>query len=267
MVNIGKLKVAGRSFALMLVLGLLLTAAAVALRGSGRQRLQPTVATQKRVNPRQAPRYDPANFSARVDNAWYPLKPGITYIYHGTKDGKRARDVYRVTHQTITIDGVSCRVVKDRLFLKGKLEERTKDYYTQDEDGNVWYFGEDTAELDTHGNVVTTEGSWRTGRNGAQAGIFMQADPQVGDQFMQEFLRHHAEDHYKVLSLAAKVKVPFGTFGRNKLKHNVELTKEWTPLEPKVRDHKVYVRGIGEVKEKTVKGGLETARLVRIIKR
>lgn len=257
----------GMVLAALLVGTLLSAASAVAFRASHHGSVRPAVATRRRVNPRQAPRYDPANFSARVDNAWFPLKPGIVYIYHGSKDGKRARDVYHVTHQKITIDGVSCRVVKDRLFLNGRLEERTKDYYTQDEDGNVWYFGEDTAELDAQGNVLNTEGSWRTGKNGAQAGIFMEANPQVGDQYQQEFYRHHAEDHYKVLSLAAKIKVPFGAFGRNKLKHNVELTKEWTPLEPKVRDHKYYVRGIGEVKEKTVKGGLEVARLVRITKR
>jgi hypothetical protein len=266
LVHIKATKPIGKLSAILLSGALLVAGGAAALRGSLLANLRPAVATQRKVNPRQSPRYDPANFSPRVDNAWYPLKPGIVYIYHGTKDGKRARDLYHVTHQKITIDGVSCRVVKDRLFLNGRLEERTKDYYTQDEDGNVWYFGEDTAELDARGNVVNTEGSWRTGRKGAQAGIFMEANPQVGNQYQQEFYRHHAEDHYKVLSLAAKIKVPFGTFGRNKLKHNVELTKEWTPLEPKVRDHKYYVRGIGEVKEKTVKGGLEVARLVRIIK-
>jgi hypothetical protein len=253
--------------AALLVGALLSAATGFTLRSPLAGRVRPAVATRKRVNPRQAPRYEPAKFSARVDNAWFPLKPGIVYIYHGTDNGKRARDVVHVTHSKVTIDGVSCRVIRDRLFLNGRLEERTKDYYTQDEDGNVWYFGEDTAELDAQGNVINTEGSWRTGRNGAQAGIFMEANPQVGDQYQQEFLRHHAEDHYKVLSLAAKIKVPFGTFGRNRLKHNVELTKEWTPLEPKVRDHKYYVRGVGEVKEKTVKGGLEVARLVRIIKR
>jgi hypothetical protein len=40
------------------------------------------------------------------------------------------------------------------------------------------------------------------------------------------------------------------------------LTKEWTPLEPGVIDHKLYVRGIGNVEEQTVKGGDERAKLV-----
>jgi hypothetical protein len=222
--------------------------------------------TSPRVRPRQQPHYDPANFSARVDNAWFPLKPGITYIYRG-RDVKPARDVVHVTNQVVAIAGIPCRVVKDKLYLNGILEERTKDYYTQDDQGNVWYFAEDTAELDKNGNVVNTEGTWRTGKKGAEAGLFMQANPQVGDQFQQELFHGHAEDHYKVLSLSAEVTVPYGHFGGNKLRRNVELTKEWSPLEPTVRDHKYYVRGIGEVAENTVKGGRERAKLVKIISR
>src|SRR3954453_7937391 len=82
----------------------------------------------------------PANFHAAVDNAWFPLKPGATYTYQGVKDGKPARDVYTVSNAIKTIDGVPCVVVDDRLYLSGALEEKTSDYYTQDTEGNVWYF-------------------------------------------------------------------------------------------------------------------------------
>src|SRR3954447_6392140 len=78
-----------------------------------------------------------AGFTSNVDNPWFTLKPGTTYVYEGTKDGKRARDLYTVTHGTRTIDGVPTRVVSDLLFLNGRLEERTTDYYTQDKAGNV----------------------------------------------------------------------------------------------------------------------------------
>jgi hypothetical protein len=254
------------ALALVAVAGLSVSAGVVAMQALASGGVQASPSTVS-IRPRQHPHYDPTNFSARVDNAWFPLKPGITYIYRGNKDGKWARDVYHVTHQVVAIAGVPCRVVRDKLYLKGRLEERTKDYYTQDDQGNVWYFAEDTAELDKNGNVLNTEGTWRTGKKGAEAGIFMEANPQVGDQFQQEFYRGHAEDHYKVLSLRAEVTVPYGHFGSNKLRRNVELTKEWTPLEPKVRDHKYYVRGIGEVLENTVKGGHETAKLVKIVSR
>jgi hypothetical protein len=75
-----------------------------------------------------------------------------------------------------------------------------------------------------------------------------------GQTFAQE---RHAEDHFKILSRDATIAVPFGTFTRRAL-----MTGEWTPLEPGVRDRKWYVRGIGEVKELTVKGGDERAELV-----
>jgi hypothetical protein len=201
------------------------------------------------------------SFSARVDNPWFPLKPGTTYVYRGVKDGKPARDVVTVTHRTKVVGGVRCRVVHDRLFLRGRLAERTADYYAQDARGTVWYFGEDTAELGRRGRVITREGTWHTGVDGARAGILMPAHPRVGERHRQELLRGHAEDHFQVVSLDAHVVVPFGTFD------HALRTREWTPLEPGVVDAKFYVRGIGEVSEQTIRGGHELAQLVRIVRR
>src|SRR5689334_20942606 len=122
----------------------------------------------------------PPHFSARVDNPWFPLKPGTTYVYRGVKDGKATREVLTVMRRTAVIGGIPCAVVSDRLFSEGRLAERTTDWYSQDSHGNVWYVGEDTAELDASGRVTSREGSWRTGRDGARAGIFMFAEPRVG---------------------------------------------------------------------------------------
>ena len=199
-----------------------------------------------------------SGFSARVDNPWFPLKPGTTYVYRGVKDGQPSRDVVTVTHKTKTIAGAPCVVVEDRLYLRGRLEERTTDWYTQDKSGNVWYFGESTAELDKKGHVTSTEGTWQAGRNGAKPGIYMPADPTVGQSGRQEFYEHHAEDHFEVLSLHANVRAPYVT------SKNALLTKEWTPLEPGVIDHKYYVRGLGNVLEQTVKGGAERNVLVSV---
>src|SRR4051812_34815541 len=88
-----------------------------------------------------------SSFSAHVTNVWFPLVPGSRAVYLGTKDGARMRDVGVVSHGTRTIDGVACAVVEDRLYLRGTLEERTTDWYSQDAKGNVWYLGEETAEL------------------------------------------------------------------------------------------------------------------------
>jgi hypothetical protein len=187
-------------------------------------------------------------FSARVDHPWFPLRPGTTYVYRGRKDGREARDVVTVTRRTKRIGGAPCVVVTDRLYLDGRLAERTADWYSQDARGNVWYFGEATATLDARGRVTSTEGSWQAGVAGARAGIFMPARPRIGFAGQQEHYPGHAEDRYRVTALAGRTLT----------------TEEWTPLEPGVRDRKAYVRGVGLVREQTVAGGSERAELVSV---
>ena len=197
-----------------------------------------------------------ARFSARVDNPWFPLRPGTVARYRGVKEGQPSLDVVKVTERTRRIQGAPCVAVDDELYLRGRLAERTTDWYSQDGRGNVWYFGEKTAELDRAGKVTSTEGSWLAGRDGARAGIFMAARPRVGQSFRQEYLKGHAEDHFQVLALATRVSVPYIRTAK------ALLTKEWTPLEPDVLDHKYYVRGIGTVLEQAVRGPKETLRLI-----
>ena len=198
----------------------------------------------------------PAAFVRSVDNPWFPLVPGTTFVYRGVKDGEPTRDVVRVTSRVRVVDGVRCVAVTDRLYASGRLAERTTDWYAQDRTGTVWYFGEDTAELDRSGRVTSREGSWLAGVKGARAGIFMPAHPEVGQAFRQEFLRGHAEDHFRVLGLRASVRTRAVASTRGL------LTKEWTPLEPDVVDHKLYVRGVGLVEERTIRGGDERNVLV-----
>jgi len=204
------------------------------------------------------PRFDAGHFhGAKIDNPWFPLRPGTTLVYRGTKDGKRARDVVTVTAETKEILGVPCAVVHDRLFLAGEPAEETLDWYAQDDDGDVWYFGEATRELE-NGRVTSTEGSWQAGVHGAEPGLVMEAKPTVGDSYEQEHFAGHAEDHARVLSLSASVRVPHGSYT------GAQLTREWTPLEPGVIDHKYYVRRVGLVKEQTAKGPLERLDLFKL---
>jgi hypothetical protein len=205
-----------------------------------------------------APASKGPRFVSRIDNPWFPLLPGTKYVYRGVKDGKRSRDVFTVTHGRKTIQGAPCTVVRDLLYIHGRLEERTTDWYAQDAAGNVWYFGERTAELDTHGRVRSTSGTWQAGVHGARPGIFMPAHPHVGQTGRQEYLKGEAEDHYRIKRLSARVSTP-GASSSHAL-----LTEEWTPLEPGVLDHKYYVRGIGTVLEQTVKGGDERNTLVSV---
>ena len=244
-----------RYIALPIALGLVAVAAACG--GSS----QSTSGLPSGSTPVTATAPDASNFDGHVvDNQWFPLVPGMTWAYRGVKDGQPSREIMVATSQTKTIQGVPCTVVSDKLYLSGALEERTLDYYAQDKDGNVWYFGEDTAELKPDGSVKSTEGTWLSGRDGAEAGIFMPADPQVGQSFRQEYYKGQAEDHFRILSLNEQVKTPGATSDQ------AMLTMEWTPLEPNVIDHKYYVQGIGTVLEQTAKGPLERNTLVAVRK-
>ena len=201
----------------------------------------------------------PSHFThGRVDNAWFPLKPGDRYAYRGTEGRAHTRDVQIATYRTRVIDGVTCRVVFDRVWRNGVLEERTRDFYAQTKGGTVWYFGERTATLDRHGHVLSREGSFLSGRDGAEAGIFMQRNPHAGPSFHQDDYPGHPEDVFTFLRRGAHVVVPLMD-----TRHAL-LTRETTVLEPGVVDHKYYVRDIGSVRELTVKGGSESLRLVKL---
>jgi hypothetical protein len=193
----------------------------------------------------------PADFSGRIDNPWFPLRPGTVFEYHGVKDGKRARDVLTVTHRHRSILGVRATVIHDRLYLNGRLAERTTDWYAQDERANVWYLGESTATLDRRGRTLSTEGTLRAGVHGARAGIYMPVHPTPGETGRQEYYSGHAEDQFKVLSLSAPVQSPAVS------SQHALLTQETTRLEPGTVDHKLYVRGVGDVREEAVKGSQE----------
>jgi hypothetical protein len=189
---------------------------------------------------------DPSDFVRQIDNPWYPLRPGTTYVFRGVESGKPMRDVVAVTTRRKTILGVRCVVVRDTVYVDGRPTEATSDWFAQDRKGNVWYFGEATAELDHSGKVKSREGSWQAGVDGAKPGIVMPGRPKVGQSFRQEYLKGHAEDHMAIQSLAAKVRVPYVSTSR------AMRTREWTPLEPGVVEHKYYVRGLGMVKDDEV---------------
>jgi hypothetical protein len=199
----------------------------------------------------------PGAFAAQIDNPYLPLTPGTTFTYKGKLDGEAATDVFAVTHSTKVILGVTTTVVRDQVFTKGKLTEDTEDWFAQDADGNVWYFGEDTKELD-NGQVVSTEGSWEAGVDRARAGIFMPAQPVAGQVFKQEDARNVAEDCTRISDLHASVKTPFVSSS------DALMTEEFSLLEPDVLDHKFYVRNVGLVREQTVLGGTDILDLVTV---
>ncbi|MCI0554222.1 MAG: hypothetical protein L0287_25005 [Anaerolineae bacterium] len=205
------------------------------------------------------PEFDPENFAGDViDNPYFPLVPGTRFVHRGESDGAPTRDVTIVTHKTKEILGVTTTVVHHLNFEEGVLIEDTFDWFAQDKYGNVWYFGEDTKELDEDGNVISTEGSWEARVDGAQPGIIMLADPQVGDSYSQEVAPGVAEDMAEVISFEDSFCVRYGCF------EDVLVTREWTPLEPDIVEHKYYAKGVGFIFGIMVEGGEEQTELVRV---
>ncbi len=196
---------------------------------------------------------DPASFTAAVDNPWYPLKPGTTLTYKGTKDEKPAVRVVTIMSETKAVDGVTCVVVVDELALAGKPAEKTIGYFAQDKDGNVWSFGEDAQELNSKGKVVKSEG-WHAGVDGAEPSMIMEAKPAVGHTLTHEYTHNNTQ----ALSLAKQVEVPYASYT------DALQVKEWSPDEPDVLVHKFYARGVGEVRDVAVKGDKEEYALVSV---
>lgn len=201
---------------------------------------------------------DPAAFATVIDNPYMPLQPGTTFIYDGVSDGEQEHNEVTVTTETKTILGVQCIVVRDTVTVDGELVEDTLDWFAQDKTGNVWYFGEDSKSYED-GELASTEGSWEAGVDGAQPGIIMPAQPKIGEEYRQEYYPGEAEDMASVLELGAgPVTVPYGTFD------NLLVTKEWSPLEPEVVEHKTYAPGIGLIFAEAVQGEEERLELIDV---
>lgn len=179
---------------------------------------------------------DPARFTSEIDNPYWPMRPGTTWVY---REGPQRVEV-TVTNDTKEVMGIEARVVHDLVTEDGETVEDTFDWYAQDSDGNVWYLGEDTKEYE-NGKVVSTEGSWEAGVDGAQPGVIVPADPEVGMEYRQEYLEGEAEDAAEVLSLDERVVVPYGSYAM------VLMTKDFTPLDPEILEHKFYAKGVGPV--------------------
>jgi hypothetical protein len=182
------------------------------------------------------PNSDPALFVSAVDNPLFPLVPGTKFVYQG---GDETVEV-TVTADKKDIMGVSCTVVHDQAKVGGEVIEDTFDWYASDSSGAVWYFGEDTKEM-SGGKVVSTEGSWEAGVDGAKPGILIPATPEIGQEYRQEYYACHAEDKGTILTLDASTTVPAGSFT------GCLKTHDFTRLEPDVSEEKYYCPGKGLV--------------------
>ena len=194
---------------------------------------------------------DPARFSAEIDHPFWPMKPGTVWVY---REGDQRVEV-TVTDRTRMVMGVETRVVHDLVTENGVPVEDTFDWYAQDDDGNVWYFGEDTTEFED-GKPAGHAGAWEAGVDGALPGILLPADPEVGMRYRQEHYAGEAEDRAEVLGLDEAGSVPWGDFS------GALVTEDTTPLEPGLVERKYYVRDVGPVLALKVKGDTGREELV-----
>jgi hypothetical protein len=199
-------------------------------------------------DPSYNPTINPADFVTGIDNPLWPLVPGTIYVYRG---GEETIEI-TVTYDTKEILGVNTIVVHDVVTVNSEVIEDTYDWYAQDTEGNLWYFGEDTKEYE-NGVVVSTEGSWEAGVDGAKPGIVMHAtQPAIWLPYRQEYYVCEAEDMAEVVSLNESVVVQYGSFD------NCLKTREFTPLEPDINEYKYYTHGVGMVLEVNLASGART---------
>ncbi len=197
-----------------------------------------------KINP--ADFVDPSAIGFAVPaNPYFPIIRGTTWAYGS--DGQTETVV--VTGETKKLLGVNCAVVRDIAKEDGQIIEDTRDFYAQDANGTVWYFGESTTEFQG-GEPVSLAGSFAAGIDGAKPGIIMEAMPQVGDVYRQEFALGEAEDLAEVLKLTGSAHVPAASCEGDCL-----VTRDFTPIEPGAEEHKYYAPGVGSILEVDLETG------------
>jgi hypothetical protein len=206
---------------------------------------------------RYEPQLDPAHFVSTIDNPYFPLPVGRTLIYRGTKVGVTQTDRVHVTDRTKVIEGITATAVRDVATHQTRVLEATSDFYAQDDQGNVWYLGENTKAYSASGKVDTS-GSWMSGVNDGEPGIIMEANPQIPDAYRQEYLAGEAEDTAWIVNTGTTTDVPYGTI------HDSLTSLEFARIEPSVVDKKIYGPGLGIVKEVALTGETEVAKLVKV---
>ena len=191
---------------------------------------------------------DPLDIGTGVaPNPWFALVPGNRWVYEG---GTESIEVV-VTGDTKLIDGITCIVVVDTATDDGVVVEITNDWYAQDVNGNVWYCGEiaeNYEEFDgdetSDPELVDIDGSWKAGRDRAEAGMLLPFDPQPGDVIRQEFAQGDAEDVIEILAVdASEVSAGASCDG------TCLMTRDFSPLEPGIEEHKYYAPGVGLIVE------------------
>lgn len=188
------------------------------------------------VDKSYAPKISAADFVANVDHPYFPLVAGASYKYAGDK---RTSEV-KVTPNTKAILGVQAIEVSEAITEGDAITRQTLDWYAQDKSGAVWRLGHLTKQMDGV-NVVSTEGSWEAGKDGAQPGMVLPKEPAVGEQWRQGYYPCHVDDQVKLLADNASINTTGGSF------NDCLQTQETSALDAKIDVQKYYCKDHGLV--------------------
>jgi hypothetical protein len=186
---------------------------------------------------------EPKNFISTGINDYFILKPGYQLTLQGKADGKDLELIITVLDETKIVDGVETRIVEERESKAGKLIEVSYNYFALDKtSNNIYYFGE-TVDIYKHDKIVSHEGAWESGKNGAKFGLMIPGKINIGKKFYQEIAPEVAMDRAEIISNSETLETPARKFER------CLKIEETTPLEPGVKGYKIYGSGVGLIKD------------------
>lgn len=215
--------------------------------------------------PDTVPDFATATFTnpTSITNSYYGPQNGQTYVYMAGEVGSLPNEEIRIQRRTSTktVKGINCIIHHDLVSLNGILIEDTDDWIAQDDNGNLWYFGEYSKRYDDLGNFIDTQGSWEAGVNNALPGYWMPTNPTLGQKYHQEYYKNEAEDQAEVIAVGLTVTIGLGTY------NNCIATKDFTKFETNIYEKKYYAPNIGLIKEEKFEDGvmIEVEELTEII--
>lgn len=185
--------------------------------------------------------------SSNGSNDYFFLQPGYQLTLEGEEDREAVQLIVTVMNETKTVDGIETRIVEERESVDGELVEISKNYFAIcKETDDIFYFGEDVDDYED-GEIVSHEGGWLAGLDGARAGLIIPANPKIGMKYYQEIAPGVAEDRAEITSLNEVVDTPAGKFD------NVVKVEETNPLEGNEKEYKFYAHGIGLIQDADLK--------------
>ena len=180
-----------------------------------------------------------------ITNSYYGPQSGQTYVYMSGEVGSTPNEEITIQRKTSikTVKGINCIIHHDLVKLNGIVIEDTDDWIAQDDNGNLWYFGEYSKRYDDLGNFIDTQGSWEAGVSNALPGYWIPNNPTLGQKYHQEYYKNEAEDQAEVIAVGLTVTIGLGTYT------NCIVTKDFTKFEPNIYEKKYYAPNIGLIKE------------------